>query len=176
MLLEGRDGPNLSDRTFDGSLQGAGLVVSVADDEYFLRVKHCANAHGECSLGHLVHVALEEAAVCDNRIGGEALLTGAALEAGERLVESEENDVICGISSGICFATTLIPIIGIQYESGRLGTNIRMFSALFFIVFAISHFSYAGFGVKMPYYIIVNGIMLMIYLAIFYKMQSIKDI
>lgn len=92
------------------------------------------------------------------------------------VANGEENDVICGISSGICFATTLIPTIGIQYESGRLGTNIRMFSALFFIVFAISHFSYAGFGVKMPYYIIVNGIMLMIYLAVFYKMKGIKDI
>ena len=92
------------------------------------------------------------------------------------VASGDENDMICGISSGICFATTLIPTIGIQYESGRLGTNIRMFSALFFIVFAISHFSYAGFGVKMPYYIIVSGIMLMIYLAICYKMQSIKYI
>ena len=92
------------------------------------------------------------------------------------VANGEENDVICGNSSGICFATTLIPIIGIQYKSGRLGTNIRMFSALFFIVFAISHFSYAGFGVKMPYYIIVNGIMLIIYLAVFYKMKGIKDI
>lgn len=92
------------------------------------------------------------------------------------VASGDENDIVCGIGSSICFAATLIPTMGIQYESGRLGTNIRMFSALFFIVFAISHFSYAGFGVKMPYYIIVNGIMLMIYLAIFYKMQSVKDV
>lgn len=92
------------------------------------------------------------------------------------VASGDENDMICGISSGICFATTLIPTIGIQYKSGRLGTNIRVFSALFFIVFAISHFCFAGYGVKMPYYIIVNGIMLMIYLAIFYKMQGVKGI
>ena len=92
------------------------------------------------------------------------------------VASGEENDMVCGISSGICLATTLIPTIGIQYESGRLGTNIRVFSALFFILFAISHFCFAGFGVKMPYYIIVNGIMLMIYLAIFYKMQGVKDV
>ena len=89
VLLEGRDGPNLSDGTFDGSLQSASLVVAVADDEHFLSVKHCANANGEGRLGHLVYIALEEAAVGDNCIGGEALLTGAALEAGERLVESD---------------------------------------------------------------------------------------
>ena len=92
------------------------------------------------------------------------------------VANGEENDVICGISSGICFATTLIPIIGIQYESGKLSVNILVFSSIFFVLFVISHFCYAGFGVKMPYYIIVNGIMLMIYLAIFYKIQVIKDI
>lgn len=91
------------------------------------------------------------------------------------VASGDENDMVCGISSGICFAATLIPAIGLQYESGRLGANIRVFSALFFIVFAISHFCFAGFGVKMPYYIIVNGIMLMIFLAIIYKMQGVKD-
>ena len=88
----------------------------------------------------------------------------------------DENNMVCGIGSGVCFAVTLIPTMGLQYESVRLGANIRVLSVLFFIVFAISHFCFAGFGVKMPYYIIVNGIMLMIYLAIFYKMQSVKDV
>ena len=92
------------------------------------------------------------------------------------VVSGGENDMVCGIGSGICFAVTLIPTMGIQYKSARLGVNIRVFSVLFFIVFAISHFCFAGFGVKMPYYIIVNGIMLMIYLAIFYKMQCVKDV
>ena len=92
------------------------------------------------------------------------------------VANGEENDVICGIGSCICFAVTLIPTMGLQYESGRLSVNIRVFSSIFFVLFVISHFCYAGFGVKMPYYIIVNGIMLMIYLAIFYKIQGIKDI
>lgn len=92
------------------------------------------------------------------------------------VASGDENDMVCGIGSGICFAATLIPTLGLHYETGRLGTNIRVFSTLFFIVFAISHFCFAGFGVKMPYYIIVNGIVLIIYLAVFYKMQGIKDI
>lgn len=92
------------------------------------------------------------------------------------VANGEENDVICGIGSCICFAANLIPVIGLQYESGRLSVNIRVFSAIFFVLFVISHFCFAGFGVKMPYYIIVNGIMLMIYLAIFYKIQGVKNI
>ena len=85
----------------------------------------------------------------------------------------DENDAICGIGSGICFAATLVPVMGLQYESGKLGVNIRVYSSIFFVIFVISNFCFAGFG---PHYIIVNGIMLMIYLAIFYKMQSVKDV
>lgn len=92
------------------------------------------------------------------------------------IAEGNENDKIYGIGSGVCFVTTLIPLIGLQYESSQLGTNIRVLSVLFFVVFLISHFCFAGFSVKMPYYIICNGIFLLIYLAIIYKMQGIKDI
>ena len=92
------------------------------------------------------------------------------------VANGEENDVICGIGSCICFAATLIPTMGLQYEAGKVSVNIRVFWSIFCVLFVISHFCYAGFGVKMPYYIIVNGIMLMIYLAIFYKIQGIKDI
>ena len=90
--------------------------------------------------------------------------------------EGQDNDVLCGVGSSICFMATLIPTIGLQYESGRLGVNVRVFSVIFFVIFLISHFCFAGFGVKMPYYIICNGILLVIYLAIFYKMQGVKDI
>lgn len=91
------------------------------------------------------------------------------------VANGKENDVICGIGSCICFAATLIPAMGLQYDSGRLSVNIRVFSSIFFVLFAISHFCFAGFGVKMPFYFIVNGIMLMIYLAIFYKIQGVKN-
>lgn len=92
------------------------------------------------------------------------------------VAEGQENDYVCGIGSALCFVATLVPMMGLQYESGRLGANIRVFSVLFFIIFLVSHFCFAGFGVKMPYYIIVNGIILVIYLAIFYKMQGVNDI
>ena len=88
----------------------------------------------------------------------------------------DENDVICGIASGVCFAATLVPVIGLQYASGRLGVNIRVFSSIFCIVFIISHFCFAIFGVIMPYYLIVNGVLLLIYLAIFYKFQGIRNL
>ena len=92
------------------------------------------------------------------------------------VASGKENDIVCGMYSTICFAATLVPAMGLEYESGRLGANIRVFSGVFFAFFVVSHFFFAGFGVKLPYYIIVNGIMLVIYLAIFYKMKGIDDI
>ena len=41
------------------------------------------------------------------------------------VANGEDNDVICGIGSCICFAVTLIPTMGLQYESGKLSVNIR---------------------------------------------------
>ncbi len=92
------------------------------------------------------------------------------------VTENQANNAIYGIVSTICFIATLLPTIGMQYEGNRLGTNIRVLSALFFIVFLISQFCFAGLGVKQPYYIIINGILLALYLAICYKMLCIKDI
>lgn len=92
------------------------------------------------------------------------------------IAEGKNNDALCGVGTTICLIATLIPTIGLQYESGRLGTNIRLFSALFFVIFLISNFCFAGFGINAPYYIITNGIMLVIFWAIFYKMQKNKSI
>lgn len=92
------------------------------------------------------------------------------------VAKGHENDILCGVCSTICFIATLIPVLGLSYESSRLGTNIRVLSALFFVVFLVSHFCFAGFGIKMPYYIICNGIILIIYLAIIYKMSNITTI
>lgn len=92
------------------------------------------------------------------------------------IAEGKDNDALCGIGTSICLIVTLVPTIGLQYENGRLGTNIRVLSSLFFIVFLISNFCFAGFGINMPYYAICNGLILLVYLAIMYKMSNIKII
>lgn len=61
VLLQRAYCPNLGDRAFHGSLQGACLGVTVNEDEYLASVHHCAYAYGEGVLWHLVHVVVEEA-------------------------------------------------------------------------------------------------------------------
>ena len=87
--LQRADGPFLADGALDGVLQGACLVVSVHYDEHFLGIHHSAYAHGECCLGHLVDVVVEESAVGDDGVGGKTFHAGATLEGAEGLVEGD---------------------------------------------------------------------------------------
>lgn len=92
------------------------------------------------------------------------------------IAEGAANDMLCGIGSTLCFAAALIPAMGLQYENGRSGVNVRLMSVLFFVIFFIGQFSFAAHGVRMPYYLIVNGAFLLIYLAVLYKMSGVNDI
>jgi hypothetical protein len=92
------------------------------------------------------------------------------------ITEEKYYNILCGIFSTICFSATLLPAMGLHYKSNRLGVNIRILSIIFFVVFLISHFCFANFGIMMPLYVILNGIILLVYLAILYKMQNIKYI
>ena len=59
--LEHGDGPHLRDGSFDGSLECACFVVSVAEDEYFACSHHGSDADGECGGGHVFGFSSEEA-------------------------------------------------------------------------------------------------------------------
>lgn len=91
------------------------------------------------------------------------------------VADEKDNNLLCGIGSVVCFIATLIPTIGLKYESSRLGTNIRVLSAIFFVLFLFIHFGFAVFGIQVPYYVITNGIVLVLYLLLFYKMHD-KDV
>lgn len=92
------------------------------------------------------------------------------------VADPDAHSVLCGIASGVCFAGVLVPLMGMNYDDGRLATNLRTFAGLFFVVFLVCHFCFAAFGVAMPYYPVVSGILLLIFLAVFYKMAGIKEL
>ncbi len=98
------------------------------------------------------------------------LLTALISYLAYSVAKGQENDVICGIGSVICLFATLSPLIGLKYDSARIGMNIRIQSSLFLLVFIMSHACFIYWGIRMPYYIIINGILLVIFLAIFYKL------
>ena len=84
------------------------------------------------------------------------------------IAKGNENDVVCGVGSAVCFMGTLIPMLGIGHESSRISVNLRVLAAVFFLIFVVSYFCFAIFGVRMPYYLLVNAIILLIFIAIYY--------
>ena len=85
--LQGRDGPYMVHATLDGSLQGTALGMSVHQDHNLLSRHHRSYADSQRRLGHLVDVALEEAAVGNNRIRSQRLLASTARQRRTRFVE-----------------------------------------------------------------------------------------
>lgn len=105
-----------------------------------------------------------------------ALVVGLLVYWIHTIIQASDVVDIMTYGSGVCFLVTLLPVIGIQYESARLGINIRIVSTIFFVAFLVSQFSFANFASDIPLYIIVNGLLLIIFLLVLYKMQSIKNI
>lgn len=90
------------------------------------------------------------------------------------ITKSADYDLLWGIGATICFAITAIPILGTQYESARQGLNLKVLSGVFLIAFVISHICFARLGADVAYYIIVNGCLMIAYLALFYKISSLQ--
>lgn len=89
--LEDADSPHLRDSTFNGSLEGARLVMTVAQDKHLLGSHDSTGTDSESSSRHLVGIVVEssETAVGDACVGGERLLACACREAGAGLVEGD---------------------------------------------------------------------------------------
>lgn len=92
------------------------------------------------------------------------------------IAEGREGDLLCGIGGAVCFMSILLPVMGMHYDSGRLGVNIRVMCLAFFVLFLVSHVCFALLGIKTSYYIVTNGILLLVYWSVFYKMQRLKEI
>lgn len=90
--------------------------------------------------------------------------------------DGQPNDIICGIVSLICMVVTLIPLFGIKYESYRLGINLKVLSSITFVILLVMNLIYAYTVIKMPGYLIINGIILTLFVISFYRLSKIKDV
>ena len=89
---------------------------------------------------------------------------------------ADTNDVVVGIGTCISILLTLGCVLGVSIENGRMNANMKAWSITAFIVLVIINLCYAGFGVTMPYYIIVLALLLVIHLWVVWKVSTIKDV
>lgn len=90
------------------------------------------------------------------------------------VANGDEFDTLCGFTSGICFLCALMPILGMKYDDSKIRINISIASSLFLMAFLVVNFCFAAVGVCLPYYLILNGLLLLILLLVVYKIVSIE--
>ena len=91
------------------------------------------------------------------------------------VADTDAHATLAGMFSTICFAIPLIIGIGISFNTSASQVNIKALSWVLFILMLFMHFYYASNGVTMPYYVLINGILICIYVAIVYGIIRSKQ-
>jgi hypothetical protein len=86
-----------------------------------------------------------------------------------------ENKDLLSLGSFIFIAITLLFLIGIRYTLPRTTTMIATVSGIFFVLSLISNLTFSFSTISTPLYVIVNGILMMVYLYIVYSVQKAKQ-
>ena len=88
---------------------------------------------------------------------------------------SDANDLVVGIGTGISVLLTLGCVMGLSLNEGRMNVNFKAWSVVAFVVMTIVNLCFAGFGVSMPYYVIVLALLLVIHLWVVWKLSLLDD-
>ena len=88
----------------------------------------------------------------------------------------DPNDVIVGIGTAISVFLTLGGVIGVSINDRRHNINMKAWSVVAFIGLVLTNLCFGGFGVSMPYYVIVIALSLVIHLWVIWKLSTIKDV
>ena len=86
-----------------------------------------------------------------------------------------ENKILLCAGSFAFLATALVLSIGISFELPRTTANIRVLSGLFFAVALISNFIFTFINFSVPSYVIINGILLLVFISIAYAINKVKQ-
>lgn len=90
--------------------------------------------------------------------------------------KADTNDILVGIGTGVSILLTLGCVLGVSIEDGRKNVNLKAWGVSAFIVVAVVNLCYAGFGVTMPYYVIVLALLLVIHLWVVWKLSTIDNV
>lgn len=86
-----------------------------------------------------------------------------------------ENKILLSAGSFLFLAVTLTLTIGTSFDLPRTTTNVRAVSGLFFIIGAISNLVFTFLNFSVPSYIIINGILLLVFILIAYSIIKAKQ-
>ena len=86
-----------------------------------------------------------------------------------------ENKILLSAGSFAFLASALVMTIGASFELPRTTTNIRVVSGIFFAIALISNLIFTFINFSVPSYIIINGILLLVFILIAYSINKAKQ-
>ena len=86
-----------------------------------------------------------------------------------------ENKLLLVAGSFVFLSATLILTMGTSFEFPRTTTNIRVVSGVFFTMALISNLIFTFIDFTFPSYVIINGILLLVFISIVYSIIKSKQ-
>ena len=84
--------------------------------------------------------------------------------------------ILITVGAGISFFVTLCGMLAIKTVYWGTSMNIRVISGLFFLALLIDHIVFSFIGVKYPHYIIITGVLMLLYILTCYlTIKALKE-
>lgn len=84
-------------------------------------------------------------------------------------ITNSENFVLLGIGSFFMLACSSIMCLGVSFERQGTAVNSKLIAAIFCVLFFISNLIIAFFNFTVPPYIIINGVLFLIFIISIYS-------
>lgn len=88
---------------------------------------------------------------------------------------SDENAGVAFAVSAIALFVSLVLGYGVSYADERKGVSLRLLSTIATVLIAISQFAFALLGINLQAYIIVTGLLLLLFLLAFYGLYRAEQ-
>ena len=88
---------------------------------------------------------------------------------------NSENKILLSAGSFVFLATSLVMTIGASFELPSTKINISVVSGIFFAIALISNLIFTFINFSTPSYVIINGILMLVFILIAYSINKAKQ-
>lgn len=102
-------------------------------------------------------------------------LVGATLIAlcNYSITENDPNRIVAGVGSLVCYAIPLVLLLATKHVDSGTNANLKVLSTIFFAIQLVSNFAFSFFGIVMPYYVVCDGLILLVNVFLWAKLSNI---
>ena len=91
------------------------------------------------------------------------------------ICHTEGKEMLLAIGGGLCLFLPLVTCLGVRFELSRTSANVAVVGAVFFVLMLVSNVIFAYSHFETHAYVIVNGIILLLFLLIAYLIAKARQ-